>query len=262
MAGGAACWAKSRCGGGILFKLLVFLVVIAAFVALGWMLFLPVLLTQQLRKRTGFDATVERFSVNPVSGRVDLRGLVVTNPPTFQTSGFLEVREFKANADVVSLFSSEPVFDTMTLDLAHVTLVKREDGTTNAEAFEQNLNDASKRLRPVQPSRKFMIHRLDLKIDRLTIADHSLRRPSIKEFPLHLHQNYVDVTDLTQLLGPAVLKNLAPVATAVGGLIPGELGKALGDATKSGADLLKNAGRRTEDKVKGFFDALEESKKP
>lgn len=255
--------ATSHCRGGVVFKLLVFLTVVAAFAALAWMTCLPLVLTYQVRSRTGFDAKVERFSFNPFTGEIDLRGLVVTNPPTFSTHDFIELREFQANARALSLFSDELVIDQMTIDLTHVTLVKREDGSTNAQLFEQQLNDAPHRLVRSKPSgRKIVVRHLELKIDHLTVADHSERRPNVKEYQLGIHQQYADVRELKQLLAPAVLQNLAPVAVAISGLIPGELGASLGEVTQSSADLLRRAGRKTEERVKGFFDALEESKKP
>lgn len=244
-------------------RLLMFLVVIFAFAALGWMIFLPVVVTQQLRSRTGFDAKVQRVSVNPFTGSMDLRGFVVTNPPNFPTHEFIELRAFAANARIWSLFSEQLVFDTMAVDLTRITLVKRQDGKTNAQVFEENWTDAHQRLVAAKrSSRQVLVHRLNLKVDRLVIADHSLRQPTVKEFTLGLHQTYVDVTELKQLFAPAVLQNLAPVAAAISGLIPGEMGEVLGAAGKSGVELLKEVGQRAEVKVKGLFDALEESKKP
>lgn len=250
--------------GGVCFKLLVFLVVIVAFAALGWMLFLPFLVTKQIRARTGFDATVASLAVNPLSGTVQLRGFLLANPPTFPVRDFLDVREFRANAKVRTLFGEQMVFDTMTVDIASITLVKRQDGTTNAQAFEENLKQADGRhaLTRVEKSRKYLIRDLRLRIDRLVVEDHSLRRPSSREFTLGLVQNYTDVTSMEQLLTPAALKPLAPVALAISGFVPGDLGKALEQATKSGTELLKQAGRKTTEAIKGFFDALEESKKP
>ncbi len=250
--------------GGVFFKLLVFLVVVFAFAALAWMLFLPMILTNQLRKRSGFDATIQRLAVNPVSGTIELRGFVLTNPPTFPEPDFIELREFSANAQIASLFSDRLIFDRMVVNVANVMLVKRADGTTNAEALDANLTvrDSKVLMPKTKPARRVLIHQLDLRIDRLVVADYTLRRPSRREFTLNLKQTYADVTELDQLFAPAVLKTLAPVATAIGGLIPGDVGKAFGEAGKSGADLLQEAKRKTETRVKGFFDALEESKKP
>jgi len=243
---------------------MVFLVVAFAFLALGWMLFLPTILTRQLRTRSGFDATVDRLAFNPITGRIEMRGFVVSNPPTFPLRDFIELREFRANADVGSLFSDQPIFDTMVVNVATVTLVKREDGMTNAAAFEENIGDyGGRRLVSRSPQdRHFLIRHLDLRIDRLVVADHSLRNPHEREFILNLNQSYTDVTRLDQLLAPAVLRDLAPVAAALGGLVPGELGRALTEAGRSGTEVFREAGRRAGERVKGFFDALEESKKP
>ena len=250
--------------GGALVRVLIFLVIIFAFLALAWMLFLPKVVTGQIRMRTGFDATIRRLAVNPVSGTIEMKGFVLTNPPTFPIEDFLEVREFQASARPTSLFSDQPTFDRMVVDAATVTLVKRKDGSTNAEAFQGNLEDYDgKRLVASKAKhRQVLVRQLDLRIDRLVIVDHSLREPTRREFTLNLRQSYTDVTRLDQLLEPDALKNLAPIALAIGGLLPGEIGKLLTEVGNSGVNLLQQAGRRTGERVKGFFDALEESKKP
>jgi uncharacterized protein involved in outer membrane biogenesis len=193
-----------------------------------------------------------------------MKGFVVTNPPTFPITDFLEVREFRAKAQVRSLFSDRPVFESMLVDAATVTLVKRADGTTNAEAFQCNLKTLDRKTLVEVPAseRQVLIRQLDLRIDRLVVADHSLREPTRREYTLNLHQTYTDVTNVEQLLAPAALKQLAPVAIAIGGLLPGELGKALTEVGSSSAGLLQEAGRKAGERLKGFFDALEESKKP
>lgn len=253
------------CQGGVLAKLLVFLVVVFAFVALAWMIFLPTVVTTQLRQRSGFDGKVERLAVNPFSGKITLHGLVVTNPPTFPVRDFLELRGFQATTRVRSLFDDQTVFDHMMIDVASVTLVKRADGATNAEVFEANLKGSPGGATLVAgnpTTRKVLVRQLDLQIDRLVIEDHSLRQPSRREYTLNLRQSYTDVTQLEDLLAPAALKGLAPVAAAISGLLPGAMGEALKQAGSLGTESLREAGRKAGERVKGFFDALEESKKP
>lgn len=251
--------------GGALFKLVAFLAVIFAFVALAWMLFLPVLLTTEIRRRTGFDASIKQLAVNPLTATISLQGLVLSNPPTFPVTEFLEVRNFQANAEVFSLFTDRPTFATMTVDIAKVTLVKGREGRTNAQAFQRNL-ETSRDGGPRPPSsavaRNILVRRLHLQIDRMVIADHSFREPRTREYTLGINQRYVDVTDLAQLAAPKVLQELAPVAAAAGELLPENLGRMFGDAAKSGAAAVKDVGRNTTEKAKRFFDALEESKKP
>jgi hypothetical protein len=253
--------------GGALFKLLVGLAVLFAAGALAWMLFLPAVVTAQLRSRTGFDATVQSLAVNPFTGRVELRGLLITNPPTFPEHEFIELRGFSANAEVFSLLSDRPVFTSLVVDVASVTLVVRPDGQTNATAFQHHLaSDGDGVPRPPSPPQKFLIRHLTLRADRLLIVDHTNSLPVSHEYHLGLNQNYTDVTDLRQLLSPTALQSLAPVGLALKGLVPGELGDAIGDAVKgagkAGTGFFKTVGHKAGEKVKGFFDALEESRKP
>jgi hypothetical protein len=262
---------RTRSGrhGGVIFKLLVLLAVVFAGAALAWMLFLPLVLTAQLQQRTGFAATVESLAVNPFTGTVELRGLVLRNPPGFPVRDFVRLREFSAVAEVFSLLSDRPVFTSIRLDLADITLVKREDGRTNAEAFQGKPGPAAAAgAEPpaARPPRRFLIRRLSVRVDRLVIADHSARPPVVHEYPLGLDQTYRDVTDVKQLFAPAVLQSLAPVGAVLNGLVPGDLGRALNGAVKgaakAGEGWLKAAGRKAGEKAKEYLDALEESGKP
>lgn len=253
----------------MIFKLLVVLAVLFAALALAWMLFLPAVLTAQIRSRTGFDATVQRLAVNPFLGKVELRGLVVTNPPTFPVPDFVTVREFRADAEVFSLFTDRPVFRTVTLDVAEVTVVKRPDGQSNAEVLHHNYSapaDGQPRPPSSRPPQKFLIRRLTLRLDQVVIADHSARLPVLHVYKLNLNQSYTDVTDVKQLLAPVTLQSLAPLGAALSGLVPGNFGAAINDAmkdaAKTGLPWFKALGHKVEEKTKGYFDALEESKKP
>lgn len=248
-----------------MFKLLVFLVVSAAFAALAWMLLLPVVFTNRIRALTGFDATVTSLVVNPLSGTVRVKGFGLTNPPTFPESEFLEVREFGADVRTKTLWSEQLVIESMRVDVERVTLVKREDGITNAQAFERNLKEAKQREpRPPssKPERTFLVRELRLRVNELVVADHSGRQPSERRFALGIEQDYADVTSMEQLLTPAALRPLAPVAVALSGFVPGDLGVAIDEVARASAGKLKEAGRRTTEAVRGFFDALEESRKP
>ena len=230
------------------------------------MLFLPLAFTTQVRQRTGFDVTVQSLAVNPFTGTIELRGLVLTNPPTFPTRDFLDLRRFSADVEVLTLFSDRPVVASAVLEVTKVTLVKRPAAETNASTFQQHLTATEAAPPPVRPARGFLIRRLTVRIDELVIADHSGRVPVIQDFKLGFNQSYTDVTGVKQLLAPRTLQSLLPVGTALNGLLPGALGQALSevvkDAAKSGAGLLKDAGRKAGEKIKGYFDALEESKKP
>src|SRR5471032_784338 len=113
--------------GGIFFKLVLLLAAVGALGALAWMLFLPEFVMRQIRARTGFDATVASLSCNPLTGRLTIRGLVLTNPPGYSTGDFVQLREFRADGDWWSLFSERIVLDELVLDVRRLALVRRAD---------------------------------------------------------------------------------------------------------------------------------------
>ena len=266
--------------GGCLVKLPVLLVAVLAAAALGWMLYLPLWVTGQIRARTGCDATVASLSCNPFGGRLAVRGLVVSNPGTWPTRDFVELREFVAEVDVWTLLAERIVVDSLTLDMRRVTLVRRADGKSNAELFQpagpvrNAAPDAAGRKAgegpgaAVERERKFLIRRLALRFDQLVIADYSGATPVVNEHKLALDQRYENVTAAKQLLVPEVLRRVAAenLGPALGRLVPGEVGRALGgtarDAAAGGAELLKDAGQRANDLLRGLREKLEETKKP
>lgn len=272
------------CRGGALFKLLVFLVVLFGVVAAAWIFFLPMLLTSTLSKKTGFDVKVERLTMNPFSSSVDVEGLVVSNPFTFPRPDYVDVRSFQARAPLRTLWSDRPEFDYVRIDVSRMTFVRNTDGTVNATLFYDRLVPPEKTLMseekpkptdktakkvepktapaPVPEKKKmaFLIRRLELKIDTVIADDRYGRTPYTKTFPVGIDQYYVNVTDAKQLFTPAMVRSIAPAATAIAALIPGDLGQVL--AVASGGAGSREPVKRPADPMKSIVDTLEESRKP
>jgi hypothetical protein len=253
---------RTPLAGGIWFRLLLFLAIFFAGLALAWMILLPPVLTRFVRGRTGFAMEIQTLYINPFTGRLALRGLAVTNPPAFPNPAFAEVREVRVDWRVSSLFSQRLVIDDAVIDVAGVTLVKDAHGAINAWLFQERLAGASAARTqagaPVEAKsrqQEFLIKRLQLRCDRLVIADYSRRPPAVRELALNFNHTYENVTSATQLAAP-LGDLLAPVAGAVGGLVP-EAGAAL----RAAGDKVKETGRKTGEAVKGFFDSLEKSRK-
>lgn len=236
-----------------MFRLLGGLVVVFAFAALAWMALLPFVVTERIRARTGFEATVERLVANPFTGEIEVRGLVLRNPAEFPVREFVEVRSLRAEVRLRSLWGARTEFETVAVDVGAVTLVKSPSGAINAEVFEAV---------PAAGKRAFLVRTLRLKVGRLVVADHSRRTPTTREQALDMDAVFPEVTEVEQVATTPALQPLGAVAAVLLQLVPGEWGTSVDAVARSGAGRLKDLGRKAGEGVKGFFDALEESKKP
>jgi len=320
---------KSR--GGALVKLLLFIVIFSGVLTAAWVYFLPAILTSALQKHTGFGIKVTELYFNPFNAKIDLKGFVITNPSSFPRPEFIEVREFYANAQMRTLFSSRPEFDYAMLEVAHVAFVRDADGVLNAQLFSDRLNpptpeqlaekeearkaaanagkhvpdaiattggpvekpkpaknspaspnatavatkpaagsakdkaakdsvvDVETAVKPVQ----FLIRNLQLRLDKVIVADYTGVVPVVREYNCKLYYTFKDVTDPKQLLAPLAMKSLESVGTALRGLIPGDIGKTMGAATKPAEPLLKKPSDTPgDDPLKTVVEKLEETQKP
>jgi hypothetical protein len=125
--------------------------------------------------------------------------------------------------------------------------------------------DAVAKERTEEPPMKFFIKRLEVRLEKVIVADYTTPTPTVKEFDRKFYYTYNDVSDPKQLLAPFVLKPLESVGEAIKGLIPGEIGKAVGAVTKPGEEVpvaKKKTDAPAEDPLKTVVEKLEETPKP
>src|SRR5690606_13364533 len=109
-------------------------------VALIWVAFLPQIVAATIRSKTGFAVTVDRLSVNPSTAKVHLGGFLLQNPSGWpEAAPFVELREFRADADLFPLLRGRLQADEVVVDVAQITLVRNKDGVLNAIAFKDTL---------------------------------------------------------------------------------------------------------------------------
>jgi hypothetical protein len=264
--------------GNILTKLFIFALTLAATFALMWMLLLPSIVTGLIKKRTGFDATVDRLYVNPFTASVYISQLKINNPDTFPQSDFVSVNEFKTAVEPGSIFSDRVVVKDAVFDVAFIAVVKNAQRQTNIDAFKAAANpqppppDQKDQAQPApapaekKPPKQFLIRHLVVKLDKIIIADYSGAEPSVHEINVNINRTFTDVTDLKQISVPL----LADLSIAGAGkfannllnlMIPAPILEQLGVVTKDTGGILQGTGEKTKDLFKGLFDSLEEKPK-
>lgn len=246
------------CRGGALINVLAFLTALASLLALGWMMLLPLAVTWRLQEQTGFDVSLQSLMLNPFAGRAEVRGLAVDNPSTFRPAKFVHVRSLVVKADATTLWEKKPVFEEVALDLGEVSIVRRGDGRTNAEVFEKLLAPAG-----VAAKRPFLIKRLHLKLDRISIIEPGApgQPPVVREIALGVNKTLTQVSDLSLVLTPVEWEALVPLASLFQRLFPGDLGEELGLLLRAEGEKLRQNGKKAGDNLKGLIPALEEKPK-
>ncbi len=247
---------RNKRRGGCVTKLILVLAVMAVLVGVAWWLLLPRLIVSTVRAKTGFELSVEKLSINPFTANVAIKGLVLQNPADWPARAFVELREFRADAKLFSLFGSRIEAEEVVVDVAHVTLVRNAQGQLNAVRFKDGFagEPAAKEPAPQDktgPASPFLIKRLVVRLDRITYIDHSGRRPVTKEYPLAINREVRDVDTVAKLISPLYTANVAVVTEALGGMFKDSV-----ELLKETTGALKEAGQKAGEAVKGLLDKL------
>jgi uncharacterized protein involved in outer membrane biogenesis len=244
--------------GGVLAKLLLALMVLFVIGAIVWIAFLPRIVVSTIHSKTGFAVKLDQLAVNPFTAKVHLSGLVLQNPEGWpEAPAFVDLREFRADADLFPLLAGRFMADEVVVNLAQVTLVRNKDGVLNAVAFKEGLTGPDKKepaTKPKEPAKKteFHIKRLVLKFDRLTYADHSGRAPVVREYNVAVDRELTDVDSVAAIIAPFRGAALVIVSDALGGMFSGSRDVLL-DATK----ILQDGGKKAGESLKGLLQSLE-----
>jgi len=210
----------------------------------------------QVRSRTGFSVQVEHLAVNPFTAKVAIRGLVMQNPPVWPDSAFVDLREFRAEADLFSLMGDRFVAETIVVDVAKLTLVRDAQGKLNATVFSDGLTGKQPdESAPGDTKQKFLIKHLVLKFDKMVYIDHSGVKPLTKEYDVKLNRDLRDVDSVAKIVSPFTGSMLGLMSDALG--VPF---RASPDRMKDLAGSLQEAGKKTGEKLKGLLDSLDKKK--
>jgi hypothetical protein len=264
----------------MLTKLFVFAFALAATFALMWMLLLPSIVTGLIKKRTGFDATVDRLYVNPFTASVYISQLKINNPDTFPQDDFVSVNEFKTAVEPGSVFGDRVVVKDAVFDVALIAVVKNAQGQSNLDLFKTGVQAANpdekspdQKNPPAaaapeekKPPKQFLIRHLVVKLDKIIIADYSGAKPNVREITLNINRTFTDVTNLRQISVPLLadlsMAGAGKLANNILGLvIPTPILEQLGVVGKDTGGILQGTGQKTKDLFKGLFDSLEEKPK-
>ena len=249
---------KHAQAGGMLAKLLLLLVILFGIGAVAWILFIPRLVVSQIHSKTGFNVTVDHLWINPFTANVSVKGMVLKNPEGWPVADFVNLREFRIDANLLSLFSARIVANEAVLDVAKCTLVKNQKGTFNAKAFADALNrpgPSTSEAKSKGKPKEFLIKHLLLKFDTLVYVDNSGTNATTREYNLNLNQDLQNVDSIAKIVAPISTASIGVLSDALSGAINGRT-----DLLKDAAGAIQGAGKKTGEKLKGLLDSLDKKR--
>lgn len=232
--------------------------VLAVLGSILWIVLLPSLVASTVRARTGFAVRVDKLFVNPFTANAHMSGLVLRNPEGWPETDFVDLRQFRADVDLLPLLGNKFVADEIVVDVAQLTLVRNSDGRLNAMVLKDGLTGGQAAGQPPAPGGKapeFLIRHLVLKFDKLVYADYSGNQPVVKDYNLNLQRDLTNVDSVTKIISPFTGAALGVMSNAVGRLF-----KVEPDLLEQSVNTLQGAGKKTGETLKSIFQSLEKKK--
>jgi uncharacterized protein involved in outer membrane biogenesis len=207
-------------------------------------------------KLAGVPVHLDGAVVNPLTGMVRIKGLVVGNPEGFNTPSAMELNDFKLNIKMSSLFSKAIVIQEILIDAPQITY---EKGLKSS-----NLSTLQANLAPKEPA--------EPKPEAAPAPEKkkgAAKKVIIDDFQLNGAKVNVTITALggKKMTLPLPDIQMKDIGKDSGGTNPAEvisevfdsISKAVVDAVSSGGaiagDALKGAGGAATDAAKGATDA-------
>jgi len=191
--------------------------------------------------------------VNPLTGMVRIKGLVVGNPEGFNTPSAMELNDFKLNIKMSSLFSKAIVIEEILIDAPQITYEKSLK-SSNLSTLQANLAPKDAAAPKTEPSP-----------DAKPAEKKAAKKVIIEDCQLNGAKVHVTITALggKKMTLPLPDIHMKDIGKDSGGANPAEvisevfdsISKAVIGAVSSAGDALKNVGGAASDAAKGATDA-------
>lgn len=192
----------------------------------------------------GVPMSVEKVRVNPLTGLVHVKALVIGNPDGFNTPSAMELGEFKLDISLGSLFTDTVVIKQILIDGPQITYEKSLKSSNLAE-LQKNLAPAEaapkEEVAEAEPKEKKSAKKVIIEDFQFTNAKVNVTITALGGKKMTLPLPPIKMQDIGKDTGGAspvdVVKEVfASITSAVGKAVSASVGVA-GDALKGAGDL-------------------------
>lgn len=204
-------------------------------------------------KLAGVAIDLEKVVVNPLTGMVRIKGLVIGNPEGFNTPSAMELGDFKLNVKMSSLFSKAIVIEEILISEPQITFEKGLK-SSNLSALQKNLAPAEpKEPAPEKQDAKPEKKKGDAK--KVIIEDFQLNGAKVSVTFTALKGNKLTLTlpaiQMKDIGKKSAGADPAEIISEIFSSITGAVVDAVAGAGDLAGDALKGAGGVATDALKG-----------
>ncbi|MBC8206465.1 MAG: AsmA family protein [Kiritimatiellales bacterium] len=224
-------------------------------------------------KIAGVPMSVEKVRVNPLTGNVHVKALIIGNPEGFKTDSLMELGEFNLDIALGSLFTDTIMIKQILIDAPEITYEKGlrssnistlMDNLAPAEQPEEKVTEEPKKKKA--PAKKVVIEDFQLNNAKVNVTltalggkKMTLPLPSIQMQDIGKGTGGTDIREvISEVFGSisdAVVKALASSGDFAGDALKGA-GGAVKDVGGAATDSMKDVGGAATDAAKSTTDAL------
>jgi hypothetical protein len=224
-------------------------------------------------KIAGVPMSVEKVRVNPLSGKVHVKALVIGNPEGFKTESLMKLGEFNLDMSLASLFTDTILIKKILIDAPEITYEKALR-SSNFSTLMDNLAPAEEPEKPEteEPKEKkasakkvviedFQLNgaKVHVTLTALGGKKMTLPLPDIQMQNIGKDTGGTNIRDVvSEVFGSirdAVVKAVASSGDIAGDALKGA-GGMLKDAGGTATDTMKDVGGAATDAAKGAADSL------
>lgn len=207
-------------------------------------------------KLAGVPVHLNSVVVNPLTGMVRIKGLVVGNPEGFNTPSAMELNDFKLNIKMSSLFSKAIVIEEILIDAPQITFEKSLKSsnlsTLQANLAPKNAATPKPEAAPAPEKKKGAAKKIIIEDFQLNGAKVNVTITALGGKKMTLPLPNIHMKDIGKNSGGA---NPAEVISEVFDSISKAVMGAVSSAGDLAGDALKNVGGAASDAAKGATDA-------
>lgn len=223
-------------------------------------------------KIAGVPMSVEKVRVNPLTGMVHVKGLIIGNPAGFKTPSAMELGEFRLDMSLGSLFTDTIVIKQILIDAPQITYEKGLR-SSNISTLMDNLAPAEKPVKEAAeepkekkaPAKKVVIEdfqfnnaKVHATITALGGKKLTLPLPSIQMQNIGKDTGGTNIREVVSevfgAISDAIVKVIASSGDFAGDALKGAGGMLI-DAGGTASGTVKDVGGAATDAAKGATDA-------